>query len=211
MQAISTSPAVPNTGAINPRWYHFRVSRAGYVLVGGRSSRMGRDKALLPFHGGALVEFVARAVAEAAGKAVLVGDPERYRVFGYPVLGDRYPGEGPLGGILTALSHSVDDWNLVVACDMPGISSEFLGRLLDAAEASTADVLAPAGPSGRPEPLCSVYHRRARARMEHVFARGERKVSLALAVVHTQIIAVTEMNPFRNVNTPADWDPYASQ
>jgi molybdopterin-guanine dinucleotide biosynthesis protein A len=47
--------------------------------------------------------------------------------------------------------------------------------------------------------------------MEHVFARGERKVSMALAAVHTEVIAVAEMNAFENVNTPADWDAYARE
>ena len=147
------------------------MSRAGYVLVGGRSSRMGRDKALLPFRGVPLAQFVARTVASAATQAVLVGDPSRYAAFGYPVIPDRFPGEGPLGGILTALHHTSADWSLVVACDMPELSAEFLGRLLEAAEHSGAEALIPVGPSGQPEPLCAVYHRNARPAIEMAFAR----------------------------------------
>ena len=104
------------------------------MLVGGRSSRMGRDKALLPYRGGVLAEFVARAVKLAAGSAVLVGSPSRIAHLGYPVLRDIYPGEGPLGGILSVLEHNAAEWNLIVACDMPEISAGFLSGLLDAAE-----------------------------------------------------------------------------
>ncbi len=81
---------------------------------------MGRDKAYLPVSGGILVTRVAGAVEAAAGNVALVGDPERYADLGYPVVADRYPGQGPLGGILTALGEKAAEWNLIVACDMPG-------------------------------------------------------------------------------------------
>src|SRR5215472_12946061 len=109
---------------------------------------MGRDKALLPFHGATLAATVSREVARAAGSATLVGNPE---LGGIP---DLYPGEGPLGGILTALHHTSAEWNLIVACDMPEVSAAFLQELLSAAENSDADALLPEGPSGLPEPLC---------------------------------------------------------
>jgi molybdenum cofactor guanylyltransferase len=187
------------------------VSRAGYVLVGGRSSRMGRDKALLPFRGGVLVESVAREVASAAGDAILVGDSDRYGAFGYTVIPDHYPGEGPLGGILTALCHTTAEWNLVVACDMPALSAEFLGRILEAAEQSAADALVPTGPGGLPEPLCAAYHRRLRAALESAFERGERKVMGALASLPVVMWPMAELAPFQNVNTPEDWAGYVAE
>jgi molybdopterin-guanine dinucleotide biosynthesis protein A len=79
---------------------------------------MGRDKALLPFRGGVLCQAVAGAVAQAAGNATLIGDPVRYRNLGYAAVADLYPGEGPLGGILTTLQHSNAEWNLIAACDL---------------------------------------------------------------------------------------------
>ena len=66
---------------------------------------MGRDKARLPFRGGDLVSAVAAAVARAAGNVTLVGHPQ------LPAIPDRYPGQGPLGAILTALHHTSADWN----------------------------------------------------------------------------------------------------
>jgi molybdenum cofactor guanylyltransferase len=172
---------------------------------------MGLDKARLPFHGGHLAEFVARAVEAAAGSAVLVGDPALYGDFGYQVVADLYPGEGPLGGILTALDHTRADWNLVVACDMPGLSAGFLSRILDAAEQRGRAVLMPAGPSGHPEPLCAVYNRRARPEIEAAFGRGERKITASLAGLGVEILAVAEVAEFQNVNTPDEWADYVAE
>src|ERR1035437_1135009 len=148
---------------------------SGYVLAGGRSSRMGRDKARLPFRGCDLVSAVAAAVASAAGNVTLVGHPE------LPSIPDRYPDGGPLGGILTALDHTAADWNLIVACDMPEVTADFLKGLLARAMWSPADVLLPYGPHGLPEPLCAVYRRRAGAVMEDHLARGVRRVTDAFA------------------------------
>jgi len=181
------------------------VSRAGFVLTGGLSSRMGRDKALLPFHGGSLAGFVARLVAQAAGSAALVGSTQRHAMLGYPVIGDRYPGQGPLSGILTALEATAADWNLIVACDMPRLTVPFLAGLLDAAAGSEADALLPAGAPGLLEPLCAVYHRRALGGLAAAFHGGTRKITVALDSVRVTVLPVTEITHFQNVNTAEEW------
>jgi molybdenum cofactor guanylyltransferase len=166
---------------------------------------MGRDKALLPFRGGALAGHVAAAVADAAGSAVLIGDPQKYGHLGYPVLPDRSPGAGPLGGIESALNYTAADWNLVLACDMPDVSAEFLRGLLDAAERLNADALVPAGPSGRLEPLSAVYHRRCLATIHRALEAGVRKVTAALAGLEVARLAVDDGACFENLNTPEEW------
>lgn len=166
---------------------------------------MGRDKARLPFRGGNLVSAVAAAVASAAGNVTLVGHPE------LPAIPDRYPGQGPLGGILTALHHTSADWNLIVACDMPEVSGAFLAVLLARAMRSRADVLLPLGPDALPQPLCAVYRRRARGVMEDHFARGVRRVTEALAGLDVESLAIAELLHFQNVNTPEDWARYAAK
>src|SRR5882672_6033560 len=99
---------------------------AGFVLTGGRSSRMGRDKALLPVAGSgpagglSLVERTAELVRGAAGSVILIGMPERYAHLGLPVVADIVEDCGPMGGLLTALHVTHADSNLIVACDMPG-------------------------------------------------------------------------------------------
>jgi molybdopterin-guanine dinucleotide biosynthesis protein A len=172
---------------------------------------MGRDKALLPFRGRPLAAAVAAAVQEAAGHTILIGNPSLAAVTGFPALPDEFPGEGPLGGILTALRSTTADWNLVCACDMPGLTGAFLSVLFEAAESCDADVLVPVSPSGRLEPLCAVWHRRSLGALESVFAGGIRKVADALAGMRAVRYRVTEIAPFQNVNTPEDWSGYAAE
>jgi molybdopterin-guanine dinucleotide biosynthesis protein A len=167
---------------------------------------MGRDKALLPFRGGSLAGAVAQTIERAAGSVVVVGRPD---FPGYPAIPDRYPDEGPLGGILTALEHTSAEWNLIVACDMPELDADFLRGLLDRAEASGSDALIPYSP--RPEPLCAVYHRRAKDALAREFARGVRKIMVAMETLDVQAWDTAEVTHFQNVNTPEDWAGYAAE
>jgi molybdenum cofactor guanylyltransferase len=170
---------------------------------------MGRNKALLPYHGSTLAQSIAEIVRTVVGEVSLVGKPHRDGLLGYSVVPDTYPGEGPLGGILTVLQHSTADWNLVVACDMPELNAGFLRRLMDAAEASDCDALVPIGPSGRMEPLCAAYHRNSRQGLYQSFVGGVRKIATALREVRVTTWRVPEeLSCFQNVNTPEDWVPY---
>jgi molybdopterin-guanine dinucleotide biosynthesis protein A len=169
---------------------------------------MGADKALLPYRGATLVETVALAVSEAVARLKLVGDADRYGGLVYEVIPDLYPGEGPLGGVLTALQNSSADWNLVVACDMPELTGGFLGALMDAADAQDCDVLVPAGPDGEIEPLCTVYHKKAQPGLQRAFDRGVRQMKAALREVRAATLLVPELARFQNVNTPGDWARY---
>jgi len=171
---------------------------------------MGSDKALLPFEGGALCQWVARVVTEVIGNATFIGDPARYGALGYGAIPDLYPGQGPLGGILTALRHSTADWNLIAACDMPRLDPETLRQLLLAATRSEADALLPLSAGGRPEPLCAFYHRRCLQPFEAAFAAGVRKITAALETVHALRVPVAETSLFQNINTPEEWASHAA-
>src|SRR5712692_9632320 len=136
------------------------MEATGFVLAGGRSARMGRDKALLPYRGTTLLEHIASVVRQAAGTATIIGDPDRYRDLRHPVYPDQVPQCGPIGGIYTALRVTASDWNLVVACDMPMLSAPVLRRLIDHSSQSASNCIVGVGPGGEPHPLCAVYHRR---------------------------------------------------
>ena len=185
--------------------YYCYMKRAGFVLVGGKSSRMGRDKALLPYRDRTLVQYIAAQVSSATGSVTLVGRPERYRALGYPAIPDVYPDGGPACGIQAALEASPAEWNLVAACDMPALTAAFLNTLLEAAESSEGDALVPISPSGYPEPLCAVYRRTCLSLLTQAVQRNVRRVTQALAGLRLVYRPVSEGVWFQNLNTPQDW------
>ncbi len=170
---------------------------------------MGQNKALLQFRGQPLAHRAALAVEQSTGRATLVGNPEIYAGLGFPVIPDLYPGEGPLGGIVTALRDSDRNWNLIAACDMPNLSAEFLRSLLQAAREAGCDALIPESPPGKPQPLCAVYHSRALAHLQAAFDRRIRKVTAALEGLRLASFPVEEVAYFQNLNTPEEWEAYA--
>ncbi|HWD97797.1 MAG TPA: molybdenum cofactor guanylyltransferase [Bryobacteraceae bacterium] len=178
---------------------------AGWVLVGGASTRMGRDKALIDFGGRPLALVAAEALGAVCHSVSLVGDPERYQILGLPVVSDRSRGSGPLSGIEAALGATCSDWNLIAACDMPSLDSALLRQL---AESAANDAAIPRYPDGRIEPLCALYHRRSHAAAAAALAAGARRVSDFIARLTVRYIEVADSRPFLNLNTPEDLENY---
>ncbi|MCU1263411.1 MAG: molybdenum cofactor guanylyltransferase [Bryobacterales bacterium] len=192
--------------------YHDHLNRgvgidwAGFVLTGGKSTRMGQNKAFLSYSGRTLLERISEAVAAAAGSATLVGDPGIYGQFGLPVLRDRFPESGPLAGIEAALGSTTAEWNLIVAVDMPGVSAEFLSALCQAA--GETDCLVPTTLDGRKHPLCAGYHRRCLEPVRAALLRGERKVTAVVESLNVRYWPADELSLIQNVNTPLDWSKF---
>src|SRR5438270_7101812 len=92
-------------------------SLAAFILAGGRSSRMGADKALLEFAGKPLIVRAVELVREIVAEVTIVGDPQKFTAFG-PVIDDIYRNRGALRGIHAALTSSEDEWNLILAVDV---------------------------------------------------------------------------------------------
>jgi molybdenum cofactor guanylyltransferase len=190
---------------------------AGFLLAGGQSSRMGRDKALLEFDGEPLLLRTARLIESAVGSAAVIADPKAYAALGVRAVADDFPGAGPLGAIATALRASQAPWNLVVACDLPYLKKEWLEHLIARALASRADVVAPMNERG-PEPLCAVYHKSAESAIRAALARGTRKVIEALRALRVDSIEPAEWKAFdpdgmlfKNMNSPADYEEAAAR
>jgi molybdopterin-guanine dinucleotide biosynthesis protein A len=179
------------------------MTREGFVLAGGASRRMGRDKALLPLDGATLLEKIAATVRAATGKITLIG-PLKYADLGLPVVPDEIENCGPIGGLYTALRITNADWNLIVACDMPEVTEPFLTQLLDAAESSDADCLVPET-AGQLDPLCAVYHRRLLPAVESAIQHKMFKMQDFISTLRVTRWPVSDPRPLQNVNTPAEW------
>lgn len=189
-----------------------------FILTGGKSSRMGCEKALLPLAGRPMVMHVAR-LAESVGDApIIVGSPRKYGGLGLRVIADEPigmhagGGSGPLVGICTALNAAVREWNLILGCDLPFLTREWLEFLAARALNSPADVVIPLNEQGY-EPMCAMYRRRCHKAIAAAVERGVRKITDGLAHLTIAAIAPEEWKRFdprgtlfKNINTPADYE-----
>jgi len=190
-----------------------RIPAAGFVLVGGQSRRMGRDKALLEFEGKPLLSHIAELIAPYVAEVALLGSPARYSGFGLAVLEDEYPGRGPLGALYTGLRNSSRDWNLFFACDLPFLTPGIVQSLLERASGTTAQAIVPkAGEQW--QPLCAAYHRSCLVAVEASIQRGEdRSLVRLLAALRVEVLAPEPSENlaeweriFSNVNTAEQWE-----
>ena len=185
------------------------LSRAAFLLAGGKSSRMGENKAFIDFRGQTLLEHALAALSETARNVTIVGDPEIFARHGR-VISDIFPGCGPLAGIHAALTHSSAELNLMLAVDMPFVSSGLVSFLIEAATERTATVVVPRTQRGL-QPLCAVYRRDFASVAEQAIRTGIFKIDAAFAGVSVEVIEETELaaagfleRAFFNVNTPDD-------
>lgn len=187
------------------------------VLTGGRSSRMGRDKALLELPGRpALAVVAARALAGAGARPVLAigGDLDGLRAAGLDARPDAHPDQGPLGGLVTAralltASPQVPDTVVVLACDMPDVDAGVVRSLLAALAADPTADAARASVAGRDQPLTAAYRRRALDHLQLAFTAGERSVRRAGAGLHQLSVAIEPGARVADVDGPADLRRYA--
>jgi molybdopterin-guanine dinucleotide biosynthesis protein A len=186
------------------------VSASGAVLAGGRSTRLGRDKALLTIDGETLLARAVRILATVCDEVIVVAGPERRALVPQVrVVPDERPGAGPLGGIATALRAAGHGRVLVVATDMPLLNPRLLRHLL--ALSIGYDVTIPRV-EGRTQQLHAVYARSCLPLIDEQLARDDLKIDRFFARARVRIVEEDEvrrldpdLRSFRNVNTEADW------
>jgi molybdopterin-guanine dinucleotide biosynthesis protein A len=181
----------------------------GLVLCGGKSRRMGRPKAFLPYQGGTLVEHVVSTMTELFAETLVVAnEPEAYEDLGVDVVKDILPYRGPLGGILSGLLVAAQPYAFVIACDMPLVDKKLIREMTARRHDNDVVVLAH---KGGIEPLLGVYSKNCIKPLEESLFEGTLSVRDFLSGLKAQTYmynsdnGVDALPPFFNVNTPQDY------
>lgn len=202
------------------------IEISGFVLAGGRSTRLGLDKVLLPWNdrkggtGGSLIEHAAGRLREVCGTVRVCATRSDLTSF-EPLIPDAEAGAGPLGGIVAALEASETDWNLFLAVDLPFVPAEFLRALAERARAGGSLAVIPVE-NGQLQPACSAYHRSLAPGMREALTAGNHKLMIAIrssAGGNESAIDVWDVDEikmpgvdgaasgwFLNINTMDDWE-----
>jgi FdhD protein len=186
------------------------INVTGVILAGGHSSRMGSNKALLPYRGGRFIEAIHRLLNDIFPEVILVtNNPEQYDFLPCRKVPDLFEGMGVLAGIHSGLYHSSNPAVFAVACDMPYMMESLIRHM--ASRADAGGVLIPESPSGL-EPLHAVYGKGCLAAIEATLLSGQRRIvsffdRTNVSKVNVEQVAYFDPSfvSFININTPGDY------
>lgn len=190
---------------------NIRVDATGIILAGGKSSRMGRNKALLEFGGRSIIEQTIDLFKSIFPEVIIVTNtPEEYVNLGIKTVTDIFPGKGSLGGIYTGLIHSSYDYSFVTSCDMPSLRRELIEFIVGLKEGY--DVVVPRLKDGH-EPLHAVYSKKCIKLIEGMIDKGDLRIIGFYPEATVREISEEELapyistpSPFVNINTPEEYE-----
>jgi len=179
------------------------------IMAGGKSVRMGTEKALVPFRGKTMIEHVIGRVQGLSEDIFIVTNkPDSFSGFGYPLVSDIYQNCGPLGGIHTALHHLSKSYLLIVACDMPWLERDLLKYMISVR--AEGDIVVPRWDKFS-EPLHAIYSKTCLGPVADSLEAGVLKVVGLYGKVGVRYVERNEIQrfdllgrSFANLNTPKD-------
>ncbi|MHB9093204.1 MAG: molybdenum cofactor guanylyltransferase [Eubacteriales bacterium] len=181
---------------------------AAIVLAGGKSTRMGKDKALIVVQRDKMLAGVICLLSKEFSEIIISASDNLYGELGLKTVPDIYPGRGPLGGIHAGLRASSYDVNFVVACDMPFINTRLAAYMVDAAPGY--DIVVPRL-GDYYQPLFAVYTKNCLPAIERQLNQGRNKITTFYPGMKTRFVEPEEIEKygdpnelFFNVNTPVD-------
>jgi molybdenum cofactor guanylyltransferase len=178
----------------------------GYILAGGKSSRMGTDKGLILFNGKSIIEHIMEQLQPVTDKVIIVSNNPAYEKFGVEVITDLVREIGPAGGIFTALSHSKTAQIFVLSCDMPFVTTAAIEYVIQHASQSQITI---ASHDGRSEPLFGIYSKSCLTLWDMLIKKGflklqEMVAEFDLLKLNMDGSPLFTRNVFININTPED-------
>lgn len=183
-----------------------------FILAGGKSTRMGRDKAFVDYDGRTLLARALDLARSLTPEVRIVGSLEKFAPF-EPVVEDVFRNCGPLGGIHAALRISLTQLNLMLAVDTPFVPPEFLQYLLGQAHAAPEAAVVVPRAGGGWQPLCAIYRREFAGAAENALRARRNRIDLLFDVVRTRVIEQQQLEDagfspaiFRNLNTPEEME-----
>jgi molybdopterin-guanine dinucleotide biosynthesis protein A len=177
------------------------------ILAGGKSLRMGRDKALMDIGGCPAVLRLHEMLKRQCDRVIVAARPENAPVFsGMDVVVDPEPDKGPLMGIVSILTASSTDLIGVVACDIPSIDPNLFPLLCSRIDEN--EIAAPAFDGTRPEPLLAVYRKSVLPHAERALANGDYRVANLFKKCRTVVVNVPDADWYFNINTAGDYERF---
>ncbi len=185
----------------------------GIILSGGKSSRMGRDKAFLPFPHKPLIEIMIDKLSVLFNELIVVtGNPHLYSKYGIRTVKDIIPQRGPLGGIYTGLLFSKNHYNFIVACDMPFLNPDLVHYMVQ--KIKGYDLVVPEY-GDQLQPLCAIYSKNCIESIKEELSGDNLKVTCFFKNVKQKLITEEEIKKtdfqglsFVNINTPEEYKSF---
>ena len=186
----------------------------GFVLAGGKSSRMGEDKSLMKLNGKTMVEYSIEVLKMLCSQVIVSSNQLAFDFTGCQVWPDEGNAQAPIVGIYSCLKRSNTEYNVILSCDMPLIRSELINFLLKCS--GDYDITVPMHENGIIEPLCGIYKKSAISQLERSITDGNLSLKECIHRTRHHLVNVEELlaspyrNQFKNINTPDDFKEISS-
>ncbi|MDT8301780.1 MAG: molybdenum cofactor guanylyltransferase [Sedimentisphaerales bacterium] len=193
---------------INGKWI-LNLPATAIIMAGGESSRMGLDKSMLSIKGQTIIEVICEQLRGSFDEILISANQvDKFAFLGFKVIPDKVPKKGPLMGIASALEASTNEFNFVVACDIPEINLSIVNKMLTEAIESRADIVVPVTGNEKYEPLYAIYRKSALKTINKTLLSGKNKITDVFSLCTVKYIEMEGTDWLINLNTKADYEEF---
>lgn len=193
---------------INGKWIT-NLPATAIIMAGGESSRMGIDKSMLSIKGQSIIEVICEQLRGSFDEILISANQvDKFAFLGFKVVPDKVPERGPLMGIASALEASTNEFNFVVACDIPEINLSCVNKMLTEAFKSRADIVVPVTGKEKYEPLFAIYRKSSLEVINKMLSSGKNKITAIFTLCTVKYIEMKDTDWLINLNTIADYEKF---